>query len=215
MKVAVTGGTGLIGNEILKALSADDKIDEIISIARREGSAIPKVKWIQADLDSKYDLKSAVSGCEAALCALGTTMKKAGSKDAFKKVDLDYVVNFARASKEAGIDVFGVVSAIGSDPSSSVFYNKVKGMMESELKSIGFQHLVLAQPSILLGNRTENRLGERIGIAVMSALAPIMIGSLKKYRPIKSHSVARALAHETLNASKGIQVLTYEELSRF
>src|SRR5690606_34639394 len=133
-----------------------------------------------------------------AFCSLGTTIKDAGSKENFYKIDHDFVIGFARWVHQLGATKFLYVSAIGADASSSIFYNKVKGQVEEDLKSIPFEYLGIFQPSILLGNRRENRLGEEVGKVVMKAVTAI--GIYKKYKPIYNHQVARAMIYHANKA---------------
>ncbi|MCY7388591.1 MAG: hypothetical protein LH481_11095 [Burkholderiales bacterium] len=111
-----------------------------------------------------------------AFCCLGATIRQAGSQAAFRKVDFDYVVNFATAAKAAGVKRFLFVSAIAANAKSGVFYNRIKGKMENALKAMNFESLHIFRPSFLVGERAEARVGERLGIAVFSALALLMIG---------------------------------------
>jgi uncharacterized protein YbjT (DUF2867 family) len=120
-------------------------------------------------------------------------MSKAGSKEAFLKVDLNMVVEFAKKAKEAGINRLAVVSSIGASTDSSNFYLHTKGQTEEELKKIGFERLVIVRPSLLLGKRNEKRIGENIGKALYYIFRFLFIGPLRKYRGIKDEDVARAM----------------------
>ncbi|NHB67756.1 hypothetical protein G8O23_03565 [Bacteroidales bacterium M08MB] len=128
-----------------------------------------------------------------AFCCLGTTMRKAGSREAFRKVDFDMVVDFAQKAKTAGIERFAVVSSIGANPKSKNFYLKTKGQVEEELKKIGFARLVIVRPSLLLGKRNERRIAEDIGKVLYSIFSILFIGPLKKYKGIKDEDVAKAM----------------------
>lgn len=215
MKAAVVGGTGLIGSYLLKALNKDRDVQSVIALTRSEQTNFEKVTWGRVDLASVREIEKSIKGANTAFCCLGTTMKNAGSKDAFVKVDKTYVLNFAKAAQNVGIDCFAVVSAIGADSKSSVFYSKVKGETEEELKKMNFDQLVIAQPSILLGPRKEKRIGEKVGQILMQAASPILLGSLKKYRPIRAKDVAKAMLKSAKNPSDGALTLTYEELIAF
>jgi len=215
MKAAVAGGTGLIGSYLLKALNKDRDVQSVVALTRSEQSNSEKVTWKKVDLNSISEIEKSIKGSNTAFCCLGTTMKNAGSKEAFKQVDKTYVLNFARAAQNVGINCFALVSAIGADSGSSVFYNKVKGETEKELKKMNFDQLVIAQPSILLGPRKEKRLGEKIAQILMQAAAPLLLGGLKKYRPIRAKDVANAMLKSAKNPSDGALTLTYEELIAF
>jgi uncharacterized protein YbjT (DUF2867 family) len=120
-------------------------------------------------------------------------MKKAGSKQAFLKVDLDMVVDFATKAKAAGINRFAVVSSIGADTKSKNFYLNTKGKVEEQLKEVGFERLVIVRPSLLLGKRNEKRFGEDMGRVLYSVFKFLFIGPLKKYRGIQASDVAKAM----------------------
>jgi uncharacterized protein YbjT (DUF2867 family) len=124
---------------------------------------------------------------------MGTTIKVAGSQDAFMKVDYTYVLNFAQLAKRNGIDKFIVVSSLGADKNSANFYLKVKGDVENDLTRLKFKNLIIVRPSMLLGDRKEFRLGELIGKKIMKGLAFLFVGKLKKYKAIEASTVAKAM----------------------
>ena len=143
-----------------------------------------------------------------AFCCLGTTIKVAGSQAAFRAVDFDAVLHFARAAQRAGVRRFGVVSALGASASSASFYNRVKGEMEAELATLGFSSLVIARPSLLAGDRAPlgqpQRLGERLALAVAAPLATFIPLA---WRPIEAATVARALLRAVAAGAPGVLVL--------
>ena len=194
----IVGATGLTGKHLLEFLLADVRYASVHALVRKAAlQAHPKLSEHVIDFESLRKLPKA----DDAFCCLGTTIKKAGSQAAFRKVDFDYVVNFATAAKSAGAKHFLVVSALGANAKSSVFYNRVKGEMENALKAMNFESLHIFRPSFLLGERAEARLGERLGIAVFSALAPLMIGPTRKVRPVEAKGLARGMV---LAASSGV-----------
>ncbi|WP_194774252.1 NAD-dependent epimerase/dehydratase family protein [Pararhodonellum marinum] len=232
----VSGGSGLIGTQLLHQLFLESKYDYVISVARRELS-IKNHKLIQVKVDFENfggahleeSLRSGDLGGDNhglikhlkdktyvmhSFCALGTTIKKAGSKEAFFKIDHDYVINFAKWAKELGAKKFLYVSSLGADAGSSIFYNQVKGQVEEDLKKIGFDYLGIFQPSILLGDRKESRLGEDIGKVVMRLVtAP---GLFKKYKPIYDHKVAKAMLYQALEkSSQGVEIISSVEMQAF
>ena len=212
MNAVIAGATGLIGSFLVDQMKTDKDVMTVTALTRRSGEQVGKVAWTKVDFDQSADLEKACGGADSAFCCLGTTMKNAGSKEAFRKVDHDYVIAFAKAAKSQGIETFSVVSAIGSDPDSSIFYNQVKGEMERDLKKIGFEILNIFQPSILLGTREEGRLGEKIGTVAMKVASPLMIGSLSKYKPIHVKTVAGAMLKLAKSPEKGVRHLEYEEM---
>lgn len=191
MKTSVViGSTGLVGSNIIKLLSSNTEYNQILSIARSKQSWWPqKVTHIPFN-SGDYTL---TQPADIAICCLGTTMKKAGSKKAFQHVDFELVVDFAKKAKAAGINRFAVVSSIGANHKSSNYYLQIKGKAEEELKSIGFERLVIVRPSLLLGNRNEKRLGEDIGKILYSVFKFVFWGPLKKYRGIEAIDVAKAM----------------------
>lgn len=214
MKVAVAGATGLIGSHLVGVLQDHPSVDETVVLTRHPVSPQPSVSIEEVDYEDEDSIRRAIRGCRVAFCALGTTMKKAGSKEAFRKVDFEYVVRYAEAAGKEGVTTMAVVSAMGADSNSMFFYNRVKGDMEKALDGLDFAHLVIAQPSILLGDRGENRRGERVGIAVGKFLSPLMVGPLKKYRPIHAEQVARGMATAALRPrSEGSQILQWPDFS--
>jgi len=137
------------------------------------------------------------------VCCLGTTIKKAGSQDAFRKVDYSYALNAARLAKEAGAKACILMSAIGASPKSSVFYSRVKGELEEAIRALGFSYLSIYQPSLLLGQRQEHRTAEGLGMAVMPVANRALVGPLRKYRAIEAETIAAAMANEISRIDSG------------
>ena len=205
----VAGATGLTGKHLLEFLLADERYASVCALVRKATlQAHPKLSEHVIDFESLGKLPKA----DDAFCCLGTTIKKAGSQAAFRKVDFDYVINFAAAAKAAGAKRFLVVSALGANAKSSVFYNRVKGEMENALKAMNFESLHIFRPSFLLGERAEARVGERLGIAVFSALAPLMIGPARKIRPVEAKAVARAMVLAANGGVLGVEVIESDEI---
>lgn len=186
----IIGATGLIGSKLHEILGNKADQDKIYLVSRNIPN-IMKDKSVHISFENgDYSIPPDVN---YAFCCLGTTMKKAGSKEAFLKVDLDMVLNFAKKAKEAGINRFAIVSSIGANPKSNNFYLRTKGQAEEELKKLGFERLVIVRPSLLLGKRNEKRLGEDIGKLLYKLFKFVFIGSLKKYKGIMDEDVAKAM----------------------
>ncbi|MBX3446494.1 MAG: oxidoreductase [Parvibaculaceae bacterium] len=212
----VAGATGLIGGHLVTLLLTDPAYEKVVVLARRPlaGASSPKLQTIIADFDA---LDAALSGIavDDAFCALGTTIKVAGSQDAFRRVDHDYIVSFARTAKAAGAVRFLLVSAMGADANSSIFYSRVKGETERDVRALGFEALHVFRPGLLLGDRTEKRIGEEIGATLTPFLNPLMIGPLRAYRSIRGETVARAMKGAALAGAAGTHIHTYEAMERF
>lgn len=191
--ILIAGATGLIGNTTLHLALESPSIGRVIALVREPLTLRhPKLEtWADKDLLAALRPEPV----DAVICCLGTTIKKVGGdKQKFIHVDKDLVVGIGRWAEQQQVPVFSVVSAIGADASSRVFYNRVKGEMEQELKGIGFQTLHIFQPSVLSGPRPESRLGESIGIAGAKLLAPLIPANYK----LMPHDVlAKALLRST------------------
>ena len=208
----LAGYTGLVGDLALRILIEDSRVEKILLIGRSKVNKVSSAKIIQivSNLDDlkNIDLNSfGIKHLDAAICALGTTIKKAGSKQSFKKVDHDYVVQFAEFAKNNGAQFFSVVSALGADKMSGVFYNQVKGEMEESLRQLHFQNLTILRPSLLLGERTEKRVAESIAIKLSPFLNKTLIGPLKKYRGVEAHKVAKHLAEAAFSKDRGLIII--------
>ncbi|MNR13515.1 hypothetical protein D3C85_1299240 [compost metagenome] len=146
-------------------------------------------------------------------CTLGTTIKKAGSKQQFRRVDRDYPLLLAEVASKAQADVFAIVTAMGADRTSSFFYNQVKGEVEEKLRGTRLRALYLLRPSLILGNRGEFRLGEKLGSIAARAIAPLMTGRLRKYRPIQASAIATGLIRSAKSGKTGVQVLNSDRIA--
>jgi uncharacterized protein YbjT (DUF2867 family) len=207
----VAGASGLVGGFLLDALLEDSRYREVHSLGRRP---LPRQhpKLVQHTVDFARLGDETLPPAQEAFCCLGTTIKKAGSQEAFRAVDHDAVLAFASASKKAGVQRFLVVTALGSDARSRVFYNRVKGETEEALKTMGFESLVILQPSLLLGERAESRPGERAAIIASRVLAPLLRPLAS--RPIEARTVARAMVALAQAAPQGVRVAPSGELQQ-
>lgn len=213
--VAVAGATGLVGRALLARLAADPRVGQVTALVRRPASpgALPGavhplvVDWARPDLGAM------LPPIDWAFCALGTTIKAAGSQAAFRAVDVDAVLAFAAAARAAGASRFGLVSAMGADARASVFYNRCKGEVEQALMAQGWPRLVIARPSLLLGERGPLGQPARAGEALAQRLMPAM-GWLvpKALRPISADAVATALAEAVAAPGEPTQILPSDAL---
>jgi uncharacterized protein YbjT (DUF2867 family) len=209
------GASGLIGGHLLRLLADDSSVGEVRAFVRRPlGITLAaKVREIVIDYDDPATYRDHV-GADDVFCCLGTTMKKAGSKEAFRKVDFEAPVAIARASHATGAGKYLIVTAVGADAKSGVFYNKVKGETEQALRELEFPRgLEIFHPSMLLGDRTESRPAEHVAAAVMRVTKPLFSGGLKRYRAIEAADVARAMLTASTRDEPGVHV--YEGQSLF
>jgi len=182
----LAGATGLVGGHLLRLLLADDTWERVVSVGRREVDVRdPKLVQLPATLPDVGVLPPV----DDAFCALGTTIKKAGSQDAFRAIDHDAVLAVATAARQAGATSFLHVTAMGASARSRVFYNRVKGETERDVAALGIPTTVAFRPSIIDGDRPESRPGEHVSLAVMRTLAPV----LGPFRPTRAEDIALAM----------------------
>jgi len=218
MKTAlIAGATGLVGGFLLKRLLDAPAYDRVVAVTRRSlGISHPKLTEIVTDFEI-LELALAKSAIHAddAFCALGTTIRKAGSQPAFRRVDFDYVVNFARAAKAAGARRFLLVSAIGARADSSIFYSRVKGEAENAASELGFDATDIFRPGLILGERGKRRPAEAAIMAAMPLLNPLLIGPAKIYRGIPADTIAAAVVAAAQTPPRGRIVHTYASMIAF
>lgn len=217
-RVAVAGASGLIGRALLQGLATDAQVQTVHAVLRRAPAAgvLPeaRVRAFFADPATLGQSGAAtLPPIDAAFCALGTTIKAAGSQAAFRAVDLDAVLAFARAARAAGAQALGVVSALGADVQSAVFYNRVKGEAEAALIAMAWPRLVIARPSLLLGDRATlgqpTRPGERLAQVLTPAVGWLLP---RRVRPIRAEVVARALQRALARPGQPVQILESDAL---
>lgn len=199
------GATGLVGRELLQQLLAEETTSRVVVLARRAtGVRHAKLEEHAIDLARMEDHAS-LFAVDSIFCALGTTIKVAGSQERFRFVDHDLPLLAARLGRAAGASQYLLVSAHGADAGSRIFYNRVKGEVERDIATVGYPSLTIARPSLLLGERQEYRRGERIAAHFGWLMPP----SLK---PIQARDVARALVAAEREARPGVRVLTSKEM---
>jgi len=209
----VAGATGLTGRALCRQLLADKRYNSARALVRKPSDALAGCEQLVCDLREIPALET----IDDAFCCLGTTSKIAGSEQKFREVDFDFVVNFARATKAAGAKRFMVISALGANANSSVFYSRVKGEMEDAIAALDFDATHIFRPSFLVGGalkRVELRPMERLSIAAFSAISPLLIGAAKKYRPISVDTVAHAMISAAFDGERGISVYESNEIEQ-
>ena len=203
----VAGATGLVGQALVRQLAAESTWREVRALVRRAlppELAGPTVVSVQVDY-ARLEPPPLWAAADHVFCALGTTMRQAGSAAAFRRVDFEYPVALARAAQAQGTRHFLLVTALGAAPASRVFYNRVKGEVEAAIAALGFRSVTIARPSLLLGQRTEPRLAEQLG-KVLGVLAP------PRWRPVPAARVARALVDAAKRDLPGIHILENRDL---
>jgi len=203
MTALLLGASGLTGGYCLQELLENSAFEKVIAPLRKEMAfSHPKLEQVIIDFDKIADSKDKFK-VDVVFCCLGTTIKKAGSEAAFKKIDYEYPLHFAQISLQQGASTFALVSAMGATAKSLFFYSRVKGELENELKKLGYQTLIILQPSLLLGDRKEQRLGEdiaKIFTPIFNFFAP------KKYQAIHAQQVAEAMVKLSTQGLKGVIV---------
>ncbi len=214
MVVVVAGATGLVGREVVKLLQVRPDVTAIHLLLRKswtlDQSKIQEHKIGSLETFDYEELP--VKAVDIVFCCLGTTIKKAKSKEAFRALDETAVVKLARWAKSHGAQKFSVVSALGAKSESSIFYNQVKGQMEQEVQTVRIPHTLILRPSLLLGHREEFRLGEVIGSMAMRLLAKLMVGSMRKYQAVRAENLALAMVGSALSMTSELEILENDRI---
>ena len=210
--VLLAGATGLVGRECLRLLLPDADFGRIIVATRRPLSPdvrSPKLETHVVDFDHLNE-HDELFGVDAIICALGTTIRQAGSRTRFRTVDYEYPLSFARLGLAHGARHFLVVSSLGANARARVFYNRVKGEMEDAVRALGYPRVTIVRPSLLLGPRAQLRLGEEVAKRVARWLGPMVPRS---YKPIEARVVAATLVREAKKDAPGVRVVESGELA--
>jgi uncharacterized protein YbjT (DUF2867 family) len=208
----ILGSSGLVGSHLLTLLLASPHYAVVRSLVRRpSGRVHKKLEEHVVDFDQLAGVREVVRGNDV-FCCLGTTIRVAGSQEAFRKVDLTYVVDAADTAHRNGASRFFVVSSIGANVSSGSFYLRVKGEMEATVATIPYAAVGIIRPSLLLGERKESRIGERIGAVGLQALSFAMLGPLRKLRPIRAADVAADMLFLSRTNFTGVRICESDEI---
>jgi len=209
MKAIIIGATGMTGSLLLSKLETTKKFNSITALVRREIKSDTGILYKTINFE---DLPGLKLKADAAFSCLGTTIKSAGSKENFRKVDFTYNLDFAGMCRKNGIERFILLSALGADPDSKIFYNRIKGELEKEVKSIGFKYLTIIRPSLLEGPRKEWRTGEFIARKIMKIFNPLLAGNLKKYRSVSIDDITDIMIKESFRKEPGIIIIENDEI---
>lgn len=213
MKTAlIAGSTGLIGGQLLQFLLNDDYYDVVKAISRKPLDIThPKLENIVLDFDKLTEHHDKLKADDI-FCCLGTTIKKVKTKEKFRQVDFDYPVELARLTKANGAEQYLLVSALGADKKSNIFYNQVKGEVEEAIEQVGFKSYQIFRPSLLMGDRNENRSGEEAGKVFFKYFGFLVP---KKYKGIESIKVARAMQKLAMQNLQGKHIYESMELQAY
>ena len=210
----IAGASGLTGSHLVKFLCEDESYAEVRVIVRK-GLTYNHAKLVTIIRNLDQVKESDFEGVDDFFCCLGSTMKKAGSKEAFEQVDLIAPIKMGKYAKQQGVDHMLVISAMGANAGSKVYYNRIKGVMEEKLSTLALPHLSIFRPSLLLGKRQEFRLGERVGEVVMKVLKPAFKGPLKKYRAIEAKQVAYSMMQNALDIpTNNVTIIESESMAQ-
>ncbi|MBO2030290.1 NAD(P)H-binding protein [Siccationidurans ginsengisoli] len=208
----LAGATGLVGSALLPLLLASDRYAKVIVVGRHPvAMEHPKLVQVVTELDQLEHERLRLIADDV-YCCLGTTIRQAGSQEAFYKVDFLYVVRLAALTAANFAAQFLVVSALGADVNSRFYYSRVKGEMEDAVRQTPFRAIHIFRPSLLLGERAKPRLGERLGAMVLALARPLLRGGWRKYRPVTAATVAQAMLRAADDDGGGIRVHSSEIL---
>ncbi len=221
----VFGATGLVGKELIRQLVKASTYNQIFFLARKLDPELSELvksysqKLIPILLNDLNQWKGTLDDSHGAVdiyCALGTTIKTAGSKEAFKKIDFELVMNLFNKAKNLNVRSVALVSAMGADPKSTIFYSQIKGEVEQALIAMDFPYLLIVRPSLLLGNREEFRLGEKIMRDLSPILKVFLVGPLSEYRPVHCSLVSATMIKDlTLEHTNKLKILTNKEIHQY
>lgn len=208
----VIGSTGLVGKKLVKQLCSDADYSAIYALVRSKSAFIDdKLTEIIVNFD-QLENTIGLPEINHIYCCLGTTIKKAGTHNNFKKVDYEYILSTSKLGLSRGATKMLVVSALGANSKSTIFYNRVKGEMEEALMSLNFESVHIFRPSMLGGHRNEFRLGEKIGSFFLKLFGWMLIGKAKRYKIIEDYKVAKAMIKASKDTKKGVIIIESEEM---
>jgi uncharacterized protein YbjT (DUF2867 family) len=208
------GASGLVGGFCLQTLLSEPSYTRIVLLNRRELPLEPRPRLEQRIVNFENLTRADLSGADDIFCALGTTIRNAGSQEAFRRVDLEYPLAAAQRARAAGAGQFVLCSSVGANAKAGNFYLRVKGELEEGISELGFSAFHIFRPSLLLGHRAEVRPGERLMTIVAPAFNLIMMGGLKHYRAIAPSTVGQAMVAAAKSEKSGTLVYEYDEIAR-
>ena len=208
----VVGGTGLVGGHLISQLLSSDDYSSVTALVRKKGlPASEKMTEVVFDFKNEESFPK-LDHCKHVFCCLGTTIKKAGSREAFRFVDFVLPVRLAKWAESNKAESFSIVTSMGADSSSSIFYNRVKGEVEQQIQEYSIPRINIFRPSLIMGKRKEFRLGEIVGKVVFLILNPLMIGVAKKYRGIHAENIAKGMIYHLDKLQEGVHIIESDKI---
>lgn len=210
----IAGASGLVGTHLADKLAHYPAYEKVISLGRRRVAlSHPRFDQIIVDFTRLHDVP-ALEGVKVddAFCTLGTTIRAAGSQEAFRKVDFDHIVSFAKLAKSLGARRFCLVSSAGANPQSKLFYPRVKGETEQAVEATGFESLHIFRPGLLTGHRPERRLAEQLAMLIMPLIDPLLLGSFSQWRSVPAARVASAMIGAAADPIRGTRVHSHHDI---
>ena len=207
-KSLVVGATGLVGSHVLKQLALVE--ESPIAVLRRTPNDLPdNVMPIEVDFDELL-ASGDLPHCDHLYLCLGTTIKTAGSQEAFRKIDFDYCLGIAQMAAKSGASVISLVSSVGANASSKNFYLRTKGQLEDAIKLLNFSRINIYRPGLLIGDRQETRTAEKAGELLSKLIDPLLVGSLSKYRSVKGEVLAQTMVKQA-KGDDGVHYFHFKE----
>lgn len=212
IKAVLAGASGSIGNSLMTALLNDDNYTEVLILVRKKlNIKHPKLIQLVVDFDRLSDYAAEIKG-KVVFCCLGTTKSQTPDLELYRRIDYQYPLDLAWIAQTNGAESYHLVSALGANKNSSIFYTKTKGELESDLKAVPFKSIFIYRPSLLDGKRAQKRFGEGVMNAMMHLINPLLTGSWKKYRSIKVGVVAKAMLRQSLEDKKGVFIYQSDQI---
>ena len=208
----VVGGTGLVGGHLVEQLLKSDDYSSITALVRKQSFDLsPRLNEKVFDFKDEKSFTH-IEPHQNVFCCLGTTIKKAGSKEAFRFVDYELPVRIAKQAELNKAESFSIVTSMGADVSSKIFYNRVKGEVEQRIQECSIPRIQIFRPSLIMGDRNEFRMGEILGKGLFSILNPLMIGAAKKYRGIHAEDIAKGIIYHLDSLPEGTHIIESDKI---
>jgi uncharacterized protein YbjT (DUF2867 family) len=212
-KAILFGASGYIGSHLVQDLLNNEAYEQVIIVVRKDlNIQHPKLKTVLGDFNALQNLKAELVADDVFI-TLGTTKKKTPDLKAYYQVDHDYPVLAAKIAKENGAKSVFMVTAIGANSSSKIFYSRTKGDVERDVIALDFDHTHIFQPSMILANRKENRTGEQIFMSIFRVINPLFVGGISKYKGIEGKDVAKAMNNAAMNQTTKVKVYQWKEIN--